>query len=102
MKLLRNKSLLIVVSMFVAAVPALAQNYDELSRSDGISLSGGDSSRANIAIQTPTPWPYYVNNTHIHGNGQQGADLMEMYLNKYSSEQKGGSNTTINITQPAQ
>jgi hypothetical protein len=102
MKLLRNKSLLVLMGMFVAAVPALAQNYDELSRSDGISLSGGDSSRANIAIQTPTPWPYYVNRTTIHGNGKRGADLIERYLNKYSAEQKGGSNTTINITQPAQ
>ena len=97
MKLLRNKSLLVVASLFAAAVPALAQNYDELSRSDGISLSGGDSSRANIAIQTPTPWPYYVNNTHIHGNGQQGADLMEKYLKKYSPQQQSNSSTTINI-----
>jgi hypothetical protein len=88
--------------MFVGAVPALAQDYDYLSRSDGISLSGGDAPQANISIQTPTPWPYYVNRTTIHGNGKQGADLIERYLNKYSSEQKSGSNTTINITQPAQ
>ena len=51
MKLPRNKSLFVVVSMFVAAVPALAQNYDELSRSDGISLSAGDAPQANISIQ---------------------------------------------------
>lgn len=102
MKLLRNKSLLVAASMFVAAVPALAQDYTDLSRSDFISLSAGDAPQANISIQTPTPWPYYVNNTHIHGNGKRGADLMEIYMNKYSAEQKGGSNTTINITQPAQ
>ena len=100
MAILRNKFLVALAGLFALAVPALAQNYDELSRSDGISLSGGDASRANIAIQTPTPWPYYVNNTHIHGNGKRGADLMEIYMNKYSAEQKGGSNTTINITQP--
>ena len=100
MAILRNKFLVALAGLVALAVPALAQNYDELSRSDGISLSGGDASRANIAIQTPTPWPYYVNNTHIHGNGKRGADLMEIYMNKYSAEQKGGSNTTINITQP--
>jgi hypothetical protein len=102
MAILRNKFVIALAGLFALAVPALAQNYDELSRSDGISLSGGDASRANIAIQTPTPWPSYVNNTRIPGNGKQGADLMEMYMNKYSAEQKGGSNTTINITQPAQ
>lgn len=102
MAILRNKFLVALAGLFALAVPAPAQNYDELSRSDGISLSGGDASRANIAIQTPTPWPSYVNNTRIPGNGKRGADLMEMYLNQYSAEQKGGSNTTINITQPAQ
>ncbi|MGH6907150.1 MAG: hypothetical protein ACREDX_04750 [Aestuariivirga sp.] len=90
-----------MAGMFVFAVPALAQNYDYLSRSDGISLSGGDSSRANIAIQTPTPWPPYVNNTRIYGNGRQGADLMERYLGRYSPQQQNNPSTVINITSPA-
>ena len=88
--------------MFGLAVPALAQNYDYLSRSDGISLSGGDASRADIAIQTPTPWPFYLNNTRINGNGQQGVDLMERYLRKYSAQQQNNPSTIINITQPGQ
>ena len=91
MKLRRNKSLLVLVSMLVAAVPALAQNYDELSRSDGISLSGGDSSRANIAIQTPTPWPYYVNRTTIHGSAGQGISALEKMYKRYGAT--GGSVT---------
>lgn len=102
MAILRNRTLAVMAGMFVLAVPALAQNYDYLSRSDGISLSGGDASRANIAIQTPTPWPFYLNNTRINGNGQQGADLFEKYLNKYSTKQQGNPNTVINITRPGQ
>ena len=102
MAVLRNRLVAVMAGMFVLAVPALAQNYDSLSRSDGISLSGGDASRANIAIRTPTPWPPYVNNTRIYGNGQQGADLMERYLSRYSPQQQNNPNTVINITQPGQ
>ena len=102
MAVLRNRLVAVMAGMFVLAVPALAQNYDSLSRSDGISLSGGDASGANIAIQTPTPWPPYVNSTRIYGNGQRGADLMESYLSRYSPQQQNNPNTVINITQPGQ
>ena len=99
---LKNNTLAVLVCMSAFATPALAQNYDYLSRSDGISLSGGDANRANIAIQTPTPWPYYLNRTRIQANGQRAADLMEKYLSKNATAASTGGNTTTNITQPGQ
>ncbi len=80
MALLKSKTLLALTGMIVLAAPAAAQNYDALSRSDFISLSGGDAAAANLAIQTPTPWPPYVNNTRIPGNGQRGANIIDQYL----------------------
>ena len=99
---LRNNTLAVLVCMSAFATPALAQNYDYLSRSDGISLSGGDANRANIAIQTPTPWPYYLNRTNIRANGQRAADLMEMYSQKYKAAAPSSSGATVNVTAPGQ
>ena len=98
-----------MATMFAFASPALAQNYDYFipnynyfSRSDSISLSAGDANRANIAIQTPTPWPRYLNKTTIYGNGQRAADLMERYNSRYSTQAEQSGNATVNITQPSQ
>ena len=83
---------------FVLSAPmlAFAQDADALSRSDGISLSAGDSSRANIAIQTPTPWPRYINDFDFDMPGEQGVDLMHNYLTKFAAP-AAATGTTINI-----
>ena len=91
MKLLRNKPLLVLVGMLALATPALAQNYDYLSRSDFISLSAGDAPQANISIQTPTPWPYYVNRTTIHGSAGEGISALEKMYKRFGAT--GGSVT---------
>lgn len=98
---LRNRILASLALVVIFSVPALAEDYNALSHADGISLSAGDSSRVNIAIQTPTPWPVYLNNTTIYGRGQRGADLMEMYLSKFAAQQQASPGTVININQPA-
>ena len=84
--------------MFCAALasPALAQNYDYMSRSDFISLSGGDAARANIAIQTATPWPVYLNDVHIHGNAAHAVSALEQLSNRYQAPVSAPS-TVINI-----
>lgn len=75
--------------LFAAAVllsfgsAASAQDANYLSRSDFVELSAGDASRANIAIQHPTPWPSYVNKTHIHTPGQQGISALEKMFKRY-------------------
>lgn len=98
---LRNRIIASFALAFVFVVPAYAEDYDAMSHSDSISLSGGDANRANIAIQTPTPWPVYLNNTTILGHGQRGADLVEMYLSKFAAQQQASPSTVININQPA-
>jgi hypothetical protein len=59
--------------------PAFAQNYDYLSHSDTISVTAGDANAANIVIQTPTPWPYYINQTKIRGDGPRSVIIIRKY-----------------------
>ena len=95
MAIRKNRAFYLVALLAVIAAPAYGQNYDELSRSDSISLSAGDANRANTAIQTPTPWPRYLNDFDFDMPGQQGVDLMTNFLGKYAA----GSTVTKTITQ---
>lgn len=96
MALIKTSLLAAGLVLATPMVSALAQDADGLSHSDGISLSGGDSSRANIAIQTPTPWPRYLNDFDYDMPGQQGVDIMTNYLKKFAAP-AAGAGTTINI-----
>jgi hypothetical protein len=94
----RPASKLILAAMFFAASAglAMAQNYDYLSRSDFVSLSSGDSSRANIAIQTETPWPVYLNNVTIPGNSDHAISALEQLSNSFKAQTSSPS-TVINV-----
>ena len=92
-----NKFVLACAAMAALAQPAVAQNYDYLSRSDGISLSAGDAAAANTAIQTPTPWPAYVNDTAIPGYGPHAVNVIE----NFNTLPKGSGGTSAPAT-PAQ
>ena len=96
-----SKLCLATAVIAICAGPALAQNYDDLSRSDFISLSAGDASRANIAIQTPTPWPAYLNNIRIPGDGTRSV-LVIQQLNKRYEAPSAPPSTVINIGGPSQ
>ncbi|HEY2534393.1 MAG TPA: hypothetical protein VGJ20_41840 [Xanthobacteraceae bacterium] len=50
---------------------------DYLQRSVTISLGAGNAKDANAAIQTIDPWPPYVGDTRIPGDGRRAADAVE-------------------------
>jgi hypothetical protein len=52
---------------------------DYLQRTALVSTTGGDAQAANIAMQTPTPWPRYANDTNIPGNGARIAKAITRY-----------------------
>jgi hypothetical protein len=58
---------------------------DYLQRTALVSTTGGDAQAANIAMQTPTPWPRYANDTNIPANG---ARLVKV-INRYESGSSG-------------
>jgi hypothetical protein len=59
---------------------------DYLQRTPLVSTSGGDAQAANIAMQTPTPWPRYSNDTNIPANGSR----IVKAINRYESGSAGG------------
>ena len=58
---------------------------DYLRRTALVSTTGGDAQAANIAMQTPTPWPRYANDMNIPANG---ARLVKV-INRYESGSSG-------------
>lgn len=60
---------------------------DYLQRTPLVSTTGGDAQAANIAMQTPTPWPRNANDTNIPANG---ARLVKV-INRYESGSAGAS-----------
>jgi hypothetical protein len=91
-----NRLLVTLLMLGAASSPVMAQNYDYLSRSDSISISAGNAKQSNITIQTPTPWPPYVNNVRIPGYGVHGVLAIEQLNSRYLPEQAAPS-TVINI-----
>ena len=99
MALRKSSIALAACGMVALATPALAEDYiyNYNSRSDFISLSAGDAPQANITIQSPTPWPSYVNDTHIHTPARQGVSALEKMFKRYEGGSSAGPSTVINV-----
>jgi hypothetical protein len=54
-----------------------AQEY--LQRVDAVTLSAGNAKDVNTRIHEIDPWPRYVGNTYIPGNGERMAGAVERY-----------------------
>ena len=50
-----------------------------LARSQTVTLSAGNAAKSNEAIQVIDPWPRYVYDTHIPGDGQRLAAAVDRY-----------------------
>lgn len=49
------------------------------ARSQSITLSAGNAEKSNEAIHIIDPWPRYVYDTHIQGDGQRLAAAVDRY-----------------------
>lgn len=97
MVLRKNSVLFFAAGLVALSVPALAQNYSALSRSDFISMSAGDAKDGNMAIHSPTPWPAYVNDTNIRVPARQGTSALEKMFKRYENQGSSGPSTVINV-----
>lgn len=60
---------------------------DYLVGRDGVSLGAGDAVAWNRTVHVADPWPPYVMNTHIPGDGQRTAGVIRRYS---TGEQNAG------------
>ncbi|MFN4140912.1 hypothetical protein [Aestuariivirga sp.] len=99
MALRRNSLILAVLALggFTSAAFAEDYNYNYLGRSDSVTIGLGDANRANLAIQHPTPWPSYVNDTNIKTPSRQGIGALEQMFNRYEGGNQASPTTVINV-----
>ena len=81
-----------------------------LQRIPTVTTTAGDAEAANIAIQTVTPWPRYVNNTRIPGDATRMAAAVRRYecgspvtigsQTSGSAQTSGGSTSSSSTTTP--
>ena len=83
-----------------------AQIFDDpfsqyLERSITITPGAGNAKDANAAIHTIDPWPPYVGNTRIPGDGRRAVNSVEqMYRvpDPFISQQQGFGTTSFGLT----
>jgi len=69
--------LLAMVCLVLSACTQYQNRYVE--RADTITLSAGDAVASNAALQIPTPWPRYSNDTTIAMDGERIARAVARY-----------------------
>jgi hypothetical protein len=69
--------LLPMVCLTLSACTQYQNRYVE--REDTVTLSAGDAVASNAAVQIPTPWPRYSNNTTIAMDGERIARAVARY-----------------------
>lgn len=99
---LASRILLAAVLLSSVSDVALAQNYNELSRSDFVTIDAGEAPQANIAIQTPTPWPAYINDTDIDISvyGSRGVAVFDESYRRGKPAAAATSTVNINLGSP--
>ncbi len=66
-----------MVCLMLSACTQYQNRY--LEREDTVTFSAGDAVASNAAVQIPTPWPRYSNNTTIAMDGERIARAVARY-----------------------
>ena len=69
--------LLPMICLMLSACTQYWNRYGE--REDTVTLSAGDAVASNVAVQIPTPWPRYSNDTTIAMDGERIARAVARY-----------------------
>ena len=82
--MLKPRLLIAIPTLGVLGACSAGPPFDDpfehnLIRSQTITLSAGNAKEANAAIQVIDPWPRYVYDTHIPGDGRRMADAVSRY-----------------------
>jgi hypothetical protein len=84
-KLLKTRSWIQPCTV-ILTVTALGGCVDYTKRRDTITLAAGDAQNWNKVVHTTDPWPPYVMNTHIPGDGRRTAQVIQRYSTGNSAD----------------
>ena len=84
--------------LYIAAASAVLMSAcvaDYLNNYDTMTLASGDANNVNSLLQTVNPFNPNSNNTHIEGDGQRSADVVQRYRGTplVGAAQQGGGGT---------
>ncbi len=86
----RNSRTSLKVLAAAAAALGVAGCADYLNNHDTVTLRAGDAQQWNRVVQTTDPWPPYVKNTDIDGDGQRTAVGVRRYSTGTTPVASGG------------
>jgi hypothetical protein len=82
---MRTKHIITVLTLASALTCRAAIAWDQdpfnqyIQRSDTITFGAGDAKEVNSGTQVIDPWPPYVGNRRIPGNGERMSDAVQRY-----------------------
>jgi hypothetical protein len=85
-----NKTRLMLLSVLLPTV-MLGGCADYVERRDTITLAAGEAQSWNRVVHTADPWPPYVMNTNIPGDGQRTQAAIQRYSTGNANGQQGGA-----------
>jgi len=88
---LPSPSRLTSAALCLALAGLLAGCADYLKRQDTVTASAGDAQDWNKVVHTTDPWPPYVMNTRITGDGQRVSRVIERYSSGSGPDSSGSS-----------
>jgi hypothetical protein len=104
------KAVFFAAAMLPAIGAAHAGDYDwedifapYRQRIDTATTSSGNAQNVNAATHMITPWPPYVRNRRIPGNGARMVGAIKRYRGEQAQAQPGGGGPTLleNLLKPA-
>jgi hypothetical protein len=91
--------LLAIIGTFLFCKNAMAGDWEDiwapyLERHDKATATSGNAQAINRNTHIITPWPYYVRNRRIPGNGARMVNKYELYQSGKSSDSSSDSSAT--------
>jgi hypothetical protein len=74
-----NRSFVFRAVVCLLPISVLGGCADYLERRDTVTLGAGDAQNWNKVVHTADPWPRYVMDTDIPGDGQRTAVVIQRY-----------------------
>lgn len=79
-----------VLLAFTLPAACLGGCADYVKRRDTITFAAGEAHSWNSVVHTADPWPPYVMNNRIHGDGQRTQAVIQRYSAGPTGDQQGG------------